>query len=320
MNLKLYVSCLIFSSSHLFAEQPDWVKIYQHVSPSVVSIYVLHPPHSSLTAQAGESDATTSYGSGFFIDRDGFILTNAHVVANASQILVRLNSKQQQAAQLIGQDRLSDLAVLKVNWASQPMHILRQEMIKVGEPVAAIGNPFGLEQSMTTGIISAPPREGVGELIFPLLQSNLLLNVGYSGGPLLNQQGQLIGMNTQSLYSKQGSLGVSFAIPIQPALQIAAQLKQYGKVSHAYVGAAFETNQLTQQVSITAIAPDSPAEKSGLQVGDIILQWNHVDVRSDLQIKNWLYTATSQQRIELLILRQQNQHNLSVTLTEQPVD
>ncbi|MCG2574826.1 trypsin-like peptidase domain-containing protein [Acinetobacter sp. ME22] len=317
----MYLACVVLCvSSHVAARQPDWAKIYQQASPSVVSIYALHQPNIAANQQTQFNTATSSYGSGFFIDQDGYILTNAHVIANASQILIRLNSKQQQIAQLIGQDRLSDLAVLKINMTVQPLRVAKNPSVKVGQAVATIGNPLGLEQSMTTGIISAPQREGVGEFIFPLLQSNLLLNVGYSGGPLLNPQGQVIGINTQSMYSAQGAIGVSFAIPIQPALQIAAQLKQQGHVSHAYLGAAFQTDPLTQQVSISAIATDSPAEKSGLQVGDIFLKWNHQTVTNESQIKNWLYSTMSKQQVELLILRQQHQINVSIMLSEQPVD
>lgn len=322
MKLNIYFACVVLcASSHVAARQPDWAKIYQQASPSVVSIYALHQPNIPANQQTQFNTATSSYGSGFFIDQDGYILTNAHVIANASQILIRLNSKQQQIAQLVGQDRLSDLAVLKVNMAVQPLRVAKNSSVKVGQAVATIGNPLGLEQFMTTGIISAPQREGVGEFSFPLLQSNLLLNVGYSGGPLINLQGQVIGINTQSMYSAQGAIGMSFAIPIQPALQIAAQLKQQqGHISHAYLGAAFQTDPLTQQVSISAIAPDSPAEKSGLQVGDIFLKCNHQTVTSESQIKNWLYSTMPKQQVELLILRQQHQINVSIMLSEQPVD
>lgn len=321
MKLNIYLACVVLcASSHVAARQPDWEKIYQQVSPSVVSIYALHQPNIPANQPTQFNTVTSSYGSGFFIDQDGYILTNAHVIANASQILIRLNSKQQQIAQLIGQDRLSDLAVLKINMTVQPLRVAKNPSVKVGQAVATIGNPLGLEQSMTTGIISAPQRDGVGEFSFPLLQSNLLLNVGYSGGPLINLQGQVVGINTQSMYSVQGAIGMSFAIPIQPALQIAAQLKQQGHVSHAYLGAAFQTDPLTQQVSISAIAPDSPAEKSGLQVGDIFLKWNHQAVTSESQIKNWLYSTMPKQQVELLILRQQHQINVSIMLSEQPVD
>lgn len=321
MKLNMYLACVVLcASSHGVAHQPDWEKIYQQASPSVVSIYALHQPNIPANQPTQFNTATSSYGSGFFIDQDGYILTNAHVIANASQILIRLNSKQQHIAQLIGQDRLSDLAVLKVNMTVQPLRVAQNPSVKVGQAVATIGNPLGLEQSMTTGIISAPQREGVGEFSFPLLQNNLLLNVGYSGGPLLNPQGQVIGINTQSMYSAQGAIGMSFAIPIQPALQIATQLKQQGHISHAYLGAAFQTDPLTQQVSISAIAPDSPAEKSALQVGDILLKWNHQAVTHESQIKSWLYSTMPKQQVKLLILRQQHQINVSIMLTEQPVD
>ncbi|HLX53583.1 MAG TPA: DegQ family serine endoprotease [Aquella sp.] len=224
-----------------------------------------------------------SLGSGFIISADGYILTNAHVVNGAKKITVKTSDKQELDAKLIGLDTKTDIALLKVNANNLPMvKIGDPNQLEVGEWVAAMGAPFGFDNSVTQGIVSAKGRNLPSDNYVPFIQTDVPINPGNSGGPLFNLRAQVVGMNSQ-IYSRSGGyMGISFSIPIDIAMNIVNQLKQYGKVSHGQLGVQFQpvTKQLAKSFGLSKpagalvanIVPGSGAEKAGIKVGDIILK------------------------------------------------
>lgn len=224
-------------------------------------------------------------GSGFVISPDGYILTNAHVVSGATDITVHMTDKHEFKAKLIGADRRTDVALIKVDAKDLPyVAIGDPEKIQVGEWVAAIGSPFGFENTISAGIVSAKGRALPSETYVPYLQTDVAVNPGNSGGPLFNLDGQVIGINSQ-IYSRTGGyMGLSFAIPIDIAMEVANQLKDNGKVTRGRLGVQIQG--LTQDLArsfgldqpngalVANVEKDSPAQKAGVQSGDVILKYN----------------------------------------------
>ncbi len=236
-----------------------------------------------------------SLGSGFIISDDGFVLTNNHVIDGADEIIVRLHDRRQYVAELIGKDKRSDVAVLKIDATDLPAaRIGQSSSLKVGEWVLAIGSPFGFDFSVTAGIVSATGRSLPRENYVPFIQTDVAINPGNSGGPLFNLAGEVVGINSQ-IYSRTGGfMGLSFSIPIEMAMDIADQLKETGTVSRGWLGVIIQevTRELAESFSmrtahgalISRILPDSPAADSDLKVGDIIVEFNgsYVDKSSAL--------------------------------------
>lgn len=222
-----------------------------------------------------------SQGSGFIISGDGFILTNNHVVEDADHVTVRLHDRRQLSATVIGTDPRSDIAVLKIDAADLPVvSIGNSDELEVGEWVLAIGSPFGFDFSVTAGIVSATGRALPNENYVPFIQTDVAINPGNSGGPLFNLDGDVIGINSQ-IYSRTGSfMGLSFAIPIELAMDVANQLRVNGRVSRGWLGVIIQevTLELAESFGmdraygalVSRILPDSPASKSELQIGDVI--------------------------------------------------
>ncbi len=220
-------------------------------------------------------------GSGFIISSDGYILTNAHVVDGAKKIIVKTTTKQELIAKLIGLDKKTDIALLKVNVNNLPfVKIGNPAQLEVGEWVAAIGAPFGFDNSVTQGIVSAKGRNLPDDNYIPFIQSDVPVNPGNSGGPLFNLNGEVVGINSQ-IYSRSGGyMGISFSIPIDIAMNISNQLKQYGKVSHGQLGVQVQlvTQNLAKSFGLNStngalvaqIVPSQAAQKAGIMVGDII--------------------------------------------------
>ena len=228
---------------------------------------------------------TRGLGSGFIVSKDGLILTNAHVVRDADEVTVKLSDRREYKAKVLGSDKATDVAVLKINAGNLPVVDFGDpNRLGVGDYVLAIGSPFGFEQSATAGIVSAKGRSLPGDGYVPFIQTDVAVNPGNSGGPLFNANGGVIGINSQ-IYSRTGGYeGVSFAIPIDVVLNVKNQIVKTGKVVHARLGVTIQ--QLTQALAesfklkqpdgalVSSIAPGSAAAKAGIQPGDVILSYN----------------------------------------------
>jgi len=228
-------------------------------------------------------------GSGFIITPDGYVLTNAHVVGGGGDIVVKLTDKREYKAKLIGADTRTDVAVLKIDADKLPhVKLGDPEKVQVGEWVAAIGSPFGFENTISAGILSAKGRSLPSETYVPYLQTDVAVNPGNSGGPLFNLDGEVIGINSQ-IYSRTGGyMGLSFAIPIDIAMDVANQLRETGKVTRGRLGVQIQG--LTQDLArsfglkqangalVSSVEKDSPAQRAGVEAGDVILQFNGAPV------------------------------------------
>ncbi|MDP3840951.1 MAG: DegQ family serine endoprotease [Methylococcales bacterium] len=233
----------------------------------------------------GGDEGAQSLGSGFIISKDGYILTNHHVVKNADEIIVKLSDRRELVAKLIGSDARTDVAVLKVDAADLPaVTIGSPEQLKVGEWVLAIGSPFGFEQSATAGIVSAKGRSLPGGNYVPFIQTDVAINPGNSGGPLFNMDGKVVGINSQ-IYSRTGGfMGLSFSIPMDVVMNVVDQIKTNGKATHGWLGVQIQdvTRKLAESFGmknpqgalVARIVPDSPASHADIQIGDIITEFN----------------------------------------------
>lgn len=266
-----------------------------------------------------------SLGSGFIISPDGYILTNTHVVGGMNNIKVMLNDKREYTAKLIGSDQQSDVALLKIDAADLPVvKIGNAKDLKPGEWVAAIGAPFGFDNSVTAGIVSAKGRSLPNENYTPFIQTDVAINPGNSGGPLFNLKGQVVGINSQ-IYSRSGGfMGISFAIPIDVAMNVADQLRTTGKVQRGQLGViiqevsydlakSFELDKATGAL-IARVLPGSPAAKAGLQVGDIVRSVNGEEVRASSDLPVMVGAIAPGKEITLGVWRKGKETDIKVQL------
>lgn len=268
---------------------------------------------------------TSSLGSGFIISRDGYILTNHHVVNNASEIVVKLKDRRELIAKLVGSDESTDVALLKVDAKDLPVvQIGEPDQLQVGEWVLAIGTPFGFEQSVTAGIVSAKGRSLPDGNYVPFIQTDVAINPGNSGGPLFNMQGKVVGINSQ-IYSRSGGyMGLSFAIPIDVAMNVSEQIKSKGKVSRGWLGVQIQdvTRQLAESFGmdrphgalVAKVIPGGPAEKAGLQVGDIIVEFDGHVVETSGELPPIVGMTAVDSKATLKIIRQGDKEDLIVKI------
>lgn len=272
-----------------------------------------------------------SYGSAFFITRDGYLLTNHHVVSDASKITITLNDRRELDATVVGSDARTDVAVLKVKETGFPaLKIGNADSLKVGEPVLAIGSPFGFDYSASAGIVSAKSRTMSRETAVPFIQTDVALNPGNSGGPLFNQRGEVVGINSRIFSGTGGYMGLSFSIPIDVAMDVANQIIKTGKVSRAYLGVMLqdidrnlaEAYQLSRPEGalVTQVSPDTPASKAGLKAGDIILSYNNVNIGQTTDLINLINRTRPDQSAKMVVQRNNKQLSVTALLTSAPDD
>src|SRR5712671_3307789 len=266
-------------------------------------------------------------GSGFIVSADGYILTNAHVVDDASEVTVKLTDKREFKAKVIGVDRRTDVALVKIDSKNLPtVRIGDASKARVGEWVAAIGSPFGLENTVTAGIISAKSRSLPDETYVPFIQTDVAINPGNSGGPLFNMAGEVIGINSQ-IYSRTGGyMGLSFAVPIDVAMKVKTDLQKYGKVSRGRLGVTIQgvTQELAdsfglkkaQGALVSAVETKSPADKAGIKTGDIILAVDGRDIENSIDLPRVIGETRPGTTVNLKVWRQGETKELRASLGE----
>ena len=266
-----------------------------------------------------------SYGSAFFISEDGYLLTNRHVVDDVKKVTVTLSDRRELDAEVIGRDERTDVAVLKVKGDHYPsLKMGNSDLLRVGEPVLAIGSPFGFDYSASAGIVSATSRSMTVDSAVPFIQSDVALNPGNSGGPLFNQRGEVIGINSRIFSGTGGYMGLSFSIPIDVAIDIADQLRKNGKVSRSYLGIypqdidrnLAEVYHLPKPEGalVTKLSPNSAAVAAGVKEGDIILSFNKQPISRASDLINFINRTRPNTVVALGIQRDGKPLTLNATL------
>ena len=281
--------------------------------------------------QGPQEYKSQSLGSGFIISSDGYILTNAHVVNAADEVLVKLSDKREFKAKIIGADKRTDVALIKIDASNLPkVTIGDPEKLKVGEWVAAIGSPFGLENTMTAGIVSAKGRALPQENYVPFIQTDVAINPGNSGGPLFNLSGEVVGINSQIYSRSGGSMGLSFSIPIDVAINISNQLKETGKVSRGWLGVAIQ--ELTKELAdsfgmkntngalVAGVEKGSPADKGGLEVGDVIVKFDGSPIETSSDLPRVVGMTKPNKLIDVVVLRKGRMKTLNFRIGEMPTE
>ncbi len=272
-----------------------------------------------------------SLGSGFVVSADGYILTNAHVVDNADEITVKLTDKREYKARVIGADKRTDIALVKIEATGLPVVRLGDPAkLKVGEWVVAIGSPFGFDNTVTAGIVSAKGRSLPQENFVPFIQTDVAINPGNSGGPLFNMKGEVVGINSQ-IYSRTGGfMGLSFAIPIDVAMDVQAQLRQHGRVSRGRVGVVIQevSKELAESFGlpkpvgalVNAVEKGGPADKAGVESGDIILKFDGKEVVNSADLPRLVGNTRPGSRVTMEVWRKNSTRDIVVTVGEIPAD
>jgi serine protease Do len=294
---------LILSVPAQGRELPDFTELVERQGPAVVNISTTQIIRQAqgipgipegdpfyeffrrFAPQMPREKESQSLGSGFLISEDGYLLTNAHVVDRADKITVRLTDKREFKAKVIGADKRTDVALLKIEATGLPTVKLGEpDRLKVGEWVIAIGSPFGFDSSVTAGIVSAKGRSLPQDNFVPFIQTDVAINPGNSGGPLFNMNGEVVGINSQIYTRSGGSMGLSFAIPIDVAIQVSDQLRSTGKVTRGRIGVTIQelTRELAESFGlskpegalISSVEKGGPADKAGIEVSDVILKFD----------------------------------------------
>ena len=283
-------------------------------------------PHPGMPGgPRGGGQIARGIGSGFIVSPDGYILTNAHVVEDASEVTVRLTDKREFKAKVVGFDKRTDVGLIKVEASGLPVvRIGDADQARVGEWVVAVGSPFGFDSSVTAGIISAKARRLPDETYVPFIQTDVAINPGNSGGPLFNLAGEVIGVNSQ-IYSRSGGfMGISFAIPIDVAMRIKEQLQRHGKVERGRLGVAIQgmDRELAQTFGleepagalVASVEPGSPADKAGVKAGDVVLGVNGAKVADSADLPRIIGDMRPGSAARLQIWRDRKSRDINVTL------
>ena len=350
MFRKVMLLVLFLSPLHGYAQLPDFTELVEKQGSTVVNISTTQSPRAQAAPQSPqlrEDDPfydffrrfvpnpgprefqSNSLGSGFIISTDGFVLTNAHVVEAADEITVKLNDKREFKAKVIGSDRRTDIALLKIEAAGLPaVKFGDPNKLKVGEWVIAIGSPFGFENSVTAGIVSAKGRSLPQENFVPFIQTDAAVNPGNSGGPLFNMRGEVIGINSQ-IYSRTGGfMGLSFAIPIDVANDNAGQLKSTGKITRGRIGVVIQpvTKELAESFGlakpvgalVSSVEKGSPAEKAGIEAGDVILKFDSKPVSSSEDLPRLVGATKPGSKAVVQIMRNKVSKEVNLVVGEMP--
>lgn len=309
---------------------PDMLEFFRRFGLPVPSM----PPQQRPGPQGNEGgddgeSQPSGVGSGFILSSDGYIMTNAHVVEGASEVMVTLADKREFKAKIVGADKRTDVAVVKIDAKGLPaIKIGDVNRLKVGEWVMAIGSPFGLENTVTAGIVSAKQRD-TGDYL-PFIQTDVAINPGNSGGPLINMRGEVVGINSQ-IYSRSGGfMGISFAIPMDEAIRVSDQLRATGKVSRGRIGVQIGPvdKEVAESIGlgsatgvlVSAVEPDSPAAKAGLQAGDVIVQFNGTKIDKVSDLPRLVGNTKPGSKVSLTIFRRGKQQQLAITVADVPAD
>jgi serine protease Do len=330
---------------------PDFTELYERQGPAVVSIDVTQRSRRTpSTPELSEDDPfyeffrrfgpvprgrggqprdfdQQSTGSGFIIGSDGFIVTNAHVVDGADEVRVRLSDRREFVAKVIGADKRSDVALLRVEAKDLPkVTIGDPDKLKVGEWVVAIGKPFGLENTMTAGIVSAKGRDLPQENLVPFIQTDVAINPGNSGGPLFNLRGEVIGINSMIFSRTGGYMGLAFAIPIDIAMNAVNQIKDKGRVTRGRIGVTIQ--EVSKEAAeafglkapmgalVNSVEKGGPAEKAGVEAGDIILKADNRDVKNSNDLPRVITAVAPGKPVRLTLWRKGAQREVTVTVAE----
>ncbi|MGD2167866.1 MAG: DegQ family serine endoprotease [Gammaproteobacteria bacterium] len=328
------------------AQKPSLAPLLREVTPAVVNISVVSEQQVSanplfqdpffrrffeMPEQQPRSVPQQSAGSGVIIDsEEGYVLTNHHVVANATEIVVTLADRRSLDAELIGSDEGTDIALLKIDADNlTALKIGDSESLEVGDFVVAIGNPFGLGQTVTSGIVSALGRTGLNvEGYEDFIQTDASINPGNSGGALINLDGELVGINTAIIAPAGGNVGIGFAVPTEMAGRVMAQLLEYGEVRRGRLGIIIQdvTPDLAEALDlgvtrgavVTQVEPDSPAEQAGLQAGDVIVEFNGLPVDGSSDLRNMVGLVRLGATAELELIRDGRRQRVEATIGSAP--
>jgi serine protease Do len=328
---------------------PDFTELYEQQGPAVVSVDVTQTVRRSQIPDLSEDDPfyeffrrfgqiprgrersrdleQQSVGSGFILSSDGYILTNAHVVDDASEVMVKLSDKREFRAKVIGVDKRTDVAVLKIEATGlAKVTIGDPEKLKVGEWVAAIGKPFGLENTITAGIVSAKGRDLPNENLIPYIQTDVPINPGNSGGPLFNMRGEVVGINSL-IFSRTGTyMGLAFAVPIDVAMSAAKQLQEKGRVTRGKIGVQIQEVSketadafgLTKAAGalVNSVEKGGPADKAGIESGDIIVKADGRTVNSSSELPRIITQIKPGTKIPVQVWRKGAPKDVTITVAE----
>jgi serine protease Do len=331
---------------------PDFSELYEKQGPAVVSIDVTQRVRRSRVPELSEDDPfyeffrrfgpvprggpqrefeAQSAGSGFIVSADGYIVTNAHVVDSADEVRIRLTDRREFIAKVVGSDKRTDVAVVKIDAANLPRVVIGDpEKLKVGEWVVAIGKPFGLENTMTAGIVSAKGRDLPQENLVPFIQTDVAINPGNSGGPLFNLRGEVVGINSL-IYSRSGGyMGLAFAIPIDVAMNTVNQIREKGRVTRGRIGVQIQ--EVTKEAAdsfglknamgalVNSVEKGGPAEKAGVEPGDIIIKVDGREVTNSNVLPRIVTQVQPGKKVMLTVWRGGQARDIGVVVAEMKDD